>query len=694
MYILANMWFQKLMIQFFFNIDKIVYGFISAIYNLLMSIARTTIFSQADIMEFADRIYNLLAVFMIFKVTFSLILYIVNPDDFSDKNKGITKLGTNIIISLCLLILTPYIFNYAYELQTMVLQENTIPKLIMGDKTDNNYLNTAGDEIAFITMNAFFSPNTSVEELYDCSTVTIKNDKGEIKFNPECSGLDSKRKSTGDSNSLMALTNEKYFPEILLKNYVVGVENSSLGLMFRQDLALATDEENEFFIMDYKYIFSTVVGVIIILLLITFCMDIAVRSIKLAFLQLIAPIPIISYVDPKSGKDGLFKKWYQMCFSTYLSLFIRLLALFFAIYIISKVASLKMIDLIDGSQQTNKLVAIFIIIGALMFAKQLPKILEGLGIKLDGGGFHLNPLRKFEKDAIGGGMLKGFNDSMAKTGQAIAKMPFRAAAGVGTAALVGGSSLLTGQGLRGMGKAFGGAMKGEKFGKNFSSSYSAARSRKRQVDEMRADGVSPWEVRKENFLNTFRGSTPAQRTKKNIERMENVTKGYDQIRTTATAIDDVAKAQSNLVKGIEAAGASAFKDGVDAKLSDGTVIRGAGKTASQIYQEVLNGENTILDNRIIGLANGSVAWSGNSAAIENAKTTVSNTVKNMQAEIDSIKEEIPGVKISDIIDKKSGKIGNVKATGKGAQGAKSALSSSTTHQATLDKYTKKPKDSK
>ena len=35
-----------------------------------------------------------------------------------------------------------------------------------------------------------------------------------------------------------------------------------------------------------------------------------------------------------------------------------------------------------------------------MFAKQLPKILEGLGIKLDGDGkFTLNPLRKMEKEA-------------------------------------------------------------------------------------------------------------------------------------------------------------------------------------------------------------------------------------------------------------------------------------------------------
>ena len=131
MYVLSlNMWFQKLMRQFFFNIDSVVFNFISGIYDLLISIARTSVLSQADIIEMADRIYKLLAIFMVFKVTFSLIMYVVNPDDFSDKSKGISKLGTNIIISLTLLILTPYVFNMAYTLQTIVLEDNSIAALI------------------------------------------------------------------------------------------------------------------------------------------------------------------------------------------------------------------------------------------------------------------------------------------------------------------------------------------------------------------------------------------------------------------------------------------------------------------------------------------------------------------------------------------------------------------------------------
>ncbi len=421
MYILANMWFTKLIKQFFFWIDKMVYNFIPTIYDLLVDIASTSILTQADIADMANRIYKLLAIFMIFKVTLSLITYVVNPDDFSDKSKGVSKLGTNIVISLAMLILTPYIFNYAYQLQTIILEDNSLATLIFGGSTeeDRSFFNTAGDDMAYITMSAFLSPNLSWGELHECSSLIVA-DTG--KINQACK----------DALTEHTKGNNPNFTQETLTNYIAGVENNNLGLMLRQDLVLATSEieKESDFIMDYKFIFSTVVGVIIILILVTFCMDIALRSIKLSFFQLIAPIPILSYVDPKSGKDGLFKKWYEMCFKTYLSLFVRLIALYFAVYIISKVADRRLVNIIDGSYQTNIFIKIFIIIGALMFAKQLPKILEGLGIKLDGGGkFFLNPFKKLGEEAIGGKRITG------AAGGAVAGLignkgnPFAAAAG-------------------------------------------------------------------------------------------------------------------------------------------------------------------------------------------------------------------------------------------------------------------------
>ena len=552
MFVLANMWFQTLMRQFFFNIDKIVFNFISTIYDFLITIARTSVLSQADIIDMADRIYKLLAIFMIFKVTFSLIMYVVNPDDFSDKNKGVGKLGTNIVISLALLILTPYIFSYAYQLQTIILEDNSLSALIFGDAQENSTespFESAGDSMAYITMAPFFTPNAAIDELYECAQLTTKDSNGKVVFNEACSGLNSNYESTNDTDSMYALVNDR-FTEQTLKNYVAGVSVGNLGLMFRQDMAVATDEDNTEYIIDYKYLFSTVLGIVVVLLLVTFCMDVALRSIKLAFLQLVAPIPIISFVDPKSGKDGMFKKWAEMCVKTYISLFIRLLAIYFAAYIISRIDS--MVDIIDGSYVSNLLVKIFIIIGALMFAKQLPKILEGLGIKLDGG-FTLNPLKKMENEMLGG-------KTVSKTGKEVGKYAGRLGKGLGTAALVGGSSLVMGHGFRGTGTAMKNAWKGEKFGKNFSNSYGVAKAKHKERDEMEAAGVTRSDVMKNKWYNARHGETRMERAATSTKKMEAVAKSWDDFTGAVTAVDKEAKRRKAVVDGIKQAGTAAFTD--------------------------------------------------------------------------------------------------------------------------------------
>lgn len=458
------MWFEKLVRQFFYLIDSTVYNGIVNVYRLLIDISRTSVLSQSSIQSIGNRLYQMLAIFMAFKIIFSLIMYVVNPDDFSDKSKGVSKLGLNVVITLSLLVLTPYLFSYAFRLQNIILESNSIGTLIFGDfesdsDTEFSIFASAGDDIAFYAMKPFFLPKSTISGLTSCATVEENG-----KFNEKCSGIDFESENddqfSGYSDSLAGFVDddtnyETNYSLTDVKNYVYGFEKKRLPLMFRQEMVSATvkdandkDAKKEF-IIDYKIVLSTAVGVIILLLLISFCMDVAVRSIKLAFLQIIAPIPIISYLDPKSGKDGMFKKWYQICFKTYLSLFIRLLALYFAVYIISKVG--KMSDVLNGAYQSDIRIQIFVIIGALMFAKQLPKILEGLGVKLDGDGkFILNPLKKFEEQAIGGKRITGFAGAMGASlidrGARLATAPgFKGKA----AALVGTPFGALGAGLRG-----------------------------------------------------------------------------------------------------------------------------------------------------------------------------------------------------------------------------------------------------
>lgn len=440
MYILSlGSLIAKLFRNIFFLIDSVIYNMIPKIYDLLITIAKTSPLSQADIADMASRIYKLLAVFMIFKVTFSLIMYVVNPDDFADKSKGVSKLITNIVISLTMLVLTPFIFNLAYQFQEIILTKNTLGTVIFGDLDAENstIIDSAGEQMAYIAIRPFITPNL---DYFDCAepyyTTIDENNKKKTVLSKECFGFEDVNtntdsnatcdKSAVSSDSLQALCaavdksnkSDKYLTNEIVNNYALGLQYGSHNLLLRRNTVTTfVSSKEEEFAFDYVYGISTAVGILILLFLISTCMDVGLRSIKLAFLQLIAPIPILSYVDPKSGKDGMFKKWYQMAFKTYISLFVRILALYFAIYVIGKIG--RLVNVIDGSYTSSCLVTVFIVIGALMFAKNLIKILEALGIKFDGD-FQLFPVKKLKEQALGGKQLVG------------------AAGAVGAAALAGG----------------------------------------------------------------------------------------------------------------------------------------------------------------------------------------------------------------------------------------------------------------
>ncbi len=484
-------WFLKLIRTFFFAIDSVLYNFIVLIYNLIMLVAQTSILSQANIQYFAGRIQMLLAVFMLFKVSFSIITYIVNPDDFSDKSKGFGKLWQNAIISLVLLVLVPYVFNLAYQLQGIILRDNSLMTLLFGEQVENNsnFTNEGGQMLAYSVMAPFFSLKTSEVstsssngwiitdsnvDLSACDQGLLLQDNSGEKLNNECLNALSSALSSGDEKNNESDVN-------VLLNYAYGTIYKNYNMVFRLDAAKMTADGDRDFVFDYKVLLSTICAVVVLLILITFLLDIALRSIKLAFLQFIAPIPIISYMDPKGGKDGIFAKWYKMCFSTYLSLFIRLFALYFGIYLISIIIKTGPTYFLTGETVDNLWIKLLLILGVLMFIKQFPKILESLGVKLDGGGkFTLNPFKKIENEAIGGKQLLG------ATGAMVSSVADR------------GARIMTAQGAANKLKAAAGglvgipgaALRGARNGKGFSSGMKVQNTVNRRLRDGRIKGLS------------------------------------------------------------------------------------------------------------------------------------------------------------------------------------------------------------
>lgn len=375
---MTESWFNDGIRGLFATIDRAVFSLISIVYEILLQISKVKIFGDGAIEEFATKVYGLLGIIMLFKITFSFITYLVNPDDMSDKTKGAHKIILNVLVVLAMIIIAPTAFNKLYEAQDAILNENLLSKFILGTEGDSlegsEYkmapncdkmatAKTSGDYISLLVFRPFFQLEQSDEVQQDES---YKN-----TLDQYC--------NIGDSVVNYGTVSK----------YLVGdIYNRAPGTW------------NGMYMIDYKFFISTIVGIVVLLILVSFCFDIAVRTLKLGFLQIISPVPIISYIDPKSGKSGMFSKWLKEVGKTWADIFIRLAALFFGVYAIQTVTARQSLEGLDT--QYKFWVDLFLIIGALMFAKKLPKLIESiLGIKLDSN-LTLNPMKKIRDQALGG----------------------------------------------------------------------------------------------------------------------------------------------------------------------------------------------------------------------------------------------------------------------------------------------------
>ncbi len=360
---------------FFSILDSIGYFFLGGIFNVFFDIANAQFFQGDVINTFYTRIQMILGIFMIFRISITLLQIIVNPDVFKDKQKGAGSIVMRIAVMLVLLTLivpidgiseddpnplnqqirtNGILFGFLNQVQNTVVQDNVLGKLILGynveDSTGNLELGgteSVGDVLTAEIAHAFITPTLNEDSGY--TEVTIDN------YN------DAAACPTETSPSLNPMVTSK-----ALLNHV----NDTCDF-----------KGEEIYAFEYIGFGGVVCAIVMTIIVIGFTLDVAVRAIKLALLRLIAPIPIISYISPGQEKDGAFGNWVKTLTSTYLSLFIRLIIIYFGIYLIILLRNGELVTWIDSSVLAN----IFVIIGILVFMKEAPKFFQDmLGIKGDG----------------------------------------------------------------------------------------------------------------------------------------------------------------------------------------------------------------------------------------------------------------------------------------------------------------------
>lgn len=314
---------MQIIMTIFALIDWMVYGLVSEMFSLIFLIAEVDIFKDGALDALSNRVYGVLGVIILFKIVISAIQYLISPDKLSDKDKGMGGLLTRTIISIALLALVPTIFTFAKDAQVIV--SKAIPAIIIGREVgadDTEDIKEAGNWMAFTTLSTF---------------IQVKDDK---KLGND--------EGINDMNSFLS--------------------NITAGCGF-----FAPSECK----YTYQFVFSIPVGIFMLYILLSMGIDIAIRSIKLGILQLLAPIPIASYINNQEN----FKSWYTTCFKVYADLFIRLILIYFIVFVMGIIASGKV------SLGNNAFVVIYMIIAILMFAKSAPKFIsDALGLKGDGMG--------------------------------------------------------------------------------------------------------------------------------------------------------------------------------------------------------------------------------------------------------------------------------------------------------------------
>lgn len=403
--------------QIFVWIDSAIYWLISSVYGLIEDLARIQIFRESTLNNFYNKIYLLLSIFMLFKVSFSIVSYILDPAKTVDKNSGFGKIITNVVIMFAMILSAPIAFKYLTKLQNAILDDDIILNFVFGDVGSTNVnneiqladsercqewskihdgmrkynpaspgmsiANNNGDYLAVTIYRVFFTlADTKVEtgkglDDHKNGGKTLDVKKGKYVFDFMCN----------DNNTHISVSDMASF----VNAYVDEINEAG---------------SNGYYLIEYKFFVATAVGVFALLMLINIAFETSVRAIKLGFYQLIAPIPIISYIDPNSSKNGVFSKYIKALGKTWISLFIRLFSLYFAIFVIKEFNTNFVQDL--GELHSSKFfITLFVIIGALMFAKQLPQLIEELFPGMKMGKMQLNPFKNIAENAVGGKLVTG-----------------------------------------------------------------------------------------------------------------------------------------------------------------------------------------------------------------------------------------------------------------------------------------------
>lgn len=350
-------------------IDCVAFSLVDNAYNIFATLATNEVISSDAIVSLRNNIYILVGIIALFRMAVFLITSILTPDKFTTTkdSKGISSLFLRLIFMLCAIVLSPWIFDQLSELQATIVNDNIIMKIFLpssgkdidSDNLSSNFTN-AGKTMQKIVITSLIKPDeqlfgtetssASEREEYltyylnyefpDTSTRGPKflkdleeNSEDAKKYHivvrEECRKKKACLKALSQYHQMIMQSSDGGFKLRRLTGYIGG----SLEMQDPYNLDDEGDTEDVYY-YEYSAGLTTISAIFLTYVILSWGIDIAVRSVEIAVLEVLSPLFMATIVVPESK---YFNNWLKRFGKTYVDLFIKLGTIAIAILLLSLV---------------------------------------------------------------------------------------------------------------------------------------------------------------------------------------------------------------------------------------------------------------------------------------------------------------------------------------------------------------------
>ena len=360
----------------FFQIDKAIYEATKTLYDIFYLLCNGKILSNSQISDLFSRIGIILGMVMLFRVLFSFVQYLVDPDG-GNNGKNMTDVIKRAVLVVVMLGVSTWVFNLLSTVQTAIIQSNAISKILLPYDVDSESFGTTVSGTTFLT---FFTIGEVSDDIWNGADTCDNNYYIKAK---------NKILTEGDYDMMSECVNE--YADVTFEG---------------------EDKERTTFVVDYNFLLATAVGMFLAYFIFSYTISVGVRMLQIAVLQILAPVAIIGYLSPK--EENMFSKWKKIYISTYIDVFLRIIIINFAVCIIGIIMEQGDSVFWQSIGSPDKLllrsyIKIIMILAILQFAKKAPSLLSnilpagdsGIGFGLEKPSTTLAPIGKVVGIGVG-----------------------------------------------------------------------------------------------------------------------------------------------------------------------------------------------------------------------------------------------------------------------------------------------------